>query len=423
MEVFKFGGATLKDATAIKQMGKMMHNYKVDTIVMVVSAFGKVTQMLEGIVQSKIHNQSYDDAIQELYDYHVTILQGLFEDLPEQLLEELNLCKAQLASLPTSLDTIEAQEQLYSDTVSWGENLSSKIIAAYLSNVGIPCQWVDAGLYIKTHAGRMNAIVDQELTDAAITMNLAPQLSEHNMIVMAGFVARSSEACYPTTLGKEGSDYTGALLAASLQASALRVWKDVPGIMTGDPKLFEDVTTLKKVSYERISAMAAYGAKVIHHNTISPLAINKIPLYVQSLTHEEEPGTVVTADVEDDPSVPIYIVQKDQVWVQLAAKEAAPLDEKSLHKVFISFMQAGIQINYLDITAPYITLCFTDDGIHSKYLLENLKLHFQLKHKHNAALLTIMNFDKPVEEVKMLRHATVLGTITRTKGVTQTVFV
>lgn len=422
MEIFKFGGGTLTDVASIKHLGKIMNPYKNDTIVIVVSAFGKVTNMLEKIVQRKINHIPCDDAIKALYDYHLHILYGLFEVLDELLLQALDLCKAHLSITPTSLNTREDQEQLYSDIVSWGEILSSKIIAAYLAHSGIPCLWVDASLYIQTRCGRMNAIVDQELTKDVIELALIPLLSQNNIVVMQGFIGSASIGSYTTTLGKEGSDYTGALLAVNLQAKALRVWKDVPAIMTGDPKLFEDVKSLKELSYASMFTMAAYGAQVIHPNTIAPLAANHIPLYIQSLTYEDAPGTVVTADVEDEPSLPMYILRKDQVWVTLQPNDLQAFGAKLLHKVFISFNQLGMQINFLDIISSHIVLCCTEDFIHLKYLLDDLRLHFQLTHKRNASLLTILNGDKGSESFKILYNATILATKSF-RDVAQTVFI
>lgn len=422
MEIFKFGGGTLKDAAAIKKMGEMMRAYKNDTIIIVVSAFGKVTQMLEEIVQSKIHHKSWENKMKALYAYHLEIVQDLFGVYNEPLEQALDRFQASLYFLPPSLESREAQEQLYSHIVSWGENLSSKIIAAYLAHIGIPCQWVDARSYIKTEYGRMHAIVDQQATRDAMTIGLPHLLEENNVLVMPGFIGSDSQQGYATTLGKEGSDYTGALLAANLQARALRVWKDVPGVMTGDPKLFEHAQTLPEIPYEKMFEMAYYGAQVIHPNTITPLAINKIPLYIHSFT-TDAPVTVIHADVEEEHEWPTYILRSGQVWLQLAAKDNSPLDAKPLGTVFVRFNRMGVNINFLDIASPqHIKICFTDDGIHLQHLVADLQPHFQVTHTPNASLLTILNGDKAAEQLPMLRNATVLAQVSF-KKVMQTVFI
>ncbi len=421
MEIFKFGGSTLKDAASIQHFGKIMNSYSNHTIVLVISAFGKVTKMLEGVFEKKINHISADKEVQEIYKYHLDMLHDLFEEPQPKLIKELDLFKASLATLSACAAEKEDEAKLYSKIVSWGEMLSSKIISAYLIHIRIPCLWVDASLYIKTQHFAMNAMVDEELTRDCIMLRLKPLLSENKIVVMQGFIGSDSLSSYTTTLGKEGSDYTAALLAAGLQAKTLTVWKDVPGVMNGDPQIFDDVERIKEISYQNMFTMAFYGAQVIHPKTIYPLISNNIPLHIKSFRNEDEPHTVVSDYEKDTLSVPVYILRRKQVWLKIKPRDRVNMDSTLSNKILKSLRRRDVEMNFLDLHAEYINLCFTDDYISPKYLLPDLMIDFEVEYKFDVSLLTIINYKKAPASLPILENATIVAQ-KRFKNIEQKLF-
>lgn len=407
MEVFKFGGASLQNSSSINQFVKIINTYKGDALVIVVSAMGKTTRDLESILEKQIHQQPYEATIEEVYTYHLHILQSLWSasDLPLQ--QELNDWKKQIHQDLQTPYQAEDIDKLYSKIVAWGEILSSRITYHYLLHLGIRCSWVDAREYMKTEFGFINAQVDQVRTKDLVSKNLKPLLEQVPILLTQGFIG-SDDMGYTTTLGKEGSDYTGAILAASLDAQSLTIWKDVPGIMNADPKVFRKARHFKELSYETMSAMSFYGAQVVHPKTIYPLALQGIPLLIRPFGDKDSPGTIVSNQAKEDEQLPIYVLRSDQIWIKLQVRDLLFFEEKQLKVVFDIFDRLSLRINFLARTPYDIAICLTYDYIKIKQLLSILQSIFKLEYYPNTFLLTVMRQDKE-PPFKLLKGATILA--------------
>ncbi len=407
MEIFKFGGASLQNPISINQFGKIINSYEGDALVIVVSAMDKITRELEAILEKQIHQQPYEAAIEGVYTYHLHILQSLLGDSYSPLQQELNDWRNQIYQDLQTPYQPEDLEKLYSQIVAWGEILSSRITYHYLLHLGITCTWVDAREYIKTHVGFMNAQVDQSLTKDLVIKNLKPLLQQSPMLLTQGFIG-SDAMGRTTTLGKEGSDYTGAILASALEAQSLSIWKDVPGIMNADPKIFEEATQFKELSYETMAAMSFYGAQVVHPKTIYPLALQDIPLHIRPFGDKDALGTIVSNQAEEDSQLPIYVLRSDQVWMKLQIGDLIFFEEKQLAIVFEAFDRLSLRINFLERTPYHIAICLSYDYIKLEQLLSILEPIFKLEYHPTTSLLTIMGHGKE-PSLKILEGATILA--------------
>jgi len=282
MQIFKFGGASLQNALAIRDFAKIVNEYKDNPLIVVVSAMDKTTQALEDIFEKNLTQLPYEAAIEEIYLFHLEIAETLLGNSCTPLQHELDDWKKGLIQDLQITYLSEEIEKVYSKVIAWGEILSSRIIYYYLIHIGIPFTWVDARKYIKTKSGFMNASLDERLTRELIQNELEPLLTHHKLLLTQGFIA-SDHTGTTTTLGKEGSDFTAAILAAGLKATSLTIWKDVPGIMNADPKIFQDTVKFDELDYETMANMAFYGAQVVHPKTIHPLAAHDIPLHIRPL--------------------------------------------------------------------------------------------------------------------------------------------
>lgn len=407
MEIFKFGGASLQNPISINQFGKIINSYEGDALVIVVSAMGKVTRELETILEKQIHQQHYEAAIEGVYTYHLHILQSLGGHADSPLQQELNDWKKQIYQDLQTPYQPEDLEKLYSQIVAWGEILSSRITYHYLLHLGITCTWVDAREYIKTNFSFINAQVDQVLTRNLVSKNLKPLLQQTPILLTQGFIG-SDAMGRTTTLGKEGSDYTGAILAAALEAQSLTIWKDVPGIMNADPKVFQEARQFKELSYETMAAMSFYGAQVVHPKTIYPLALQNIPLRIRPFNDKDAPGTIVNNQAKESSQLPIYVLRSDQVWMKLQVGDLLFFEEKQLAIVFEAFDRLSLRINFLERTPYYIAICLTYDYIKLEQLLNILQPIFKLDYHPTISLLTIMGQDK-APSFKILEGATILA--------------
>jgi len=280
MKVFKFGGACIQHPEAVRKLKQFIRSEQLHPLVIVVSAMGKTTEGLEKVFQQRLDAQPYDVAIQRLYRFHQEMIDHLLLTLRQEAYQALALWKEKLVTT-LSVPAIDASlDELYSKIVAGGELLASKLIYYYLQEQNVACAWLDARRCIKTNSRFCSAQIDWATTQHWVKKSVNPLLEQNQVVLTQGFIG-SNEAGETTTLGKEGSDFTGAILAAVLGAQSLTIWKDVPGIMSADPKLFKQATKFDHISYEAMAEMAFYGAKVLHPKTIQPLAAHNIPLYVR----------------------------------------------------------------------------------------------------------------------------------------------
>ncbi|ACE05792.1 hypothetical protein Aasi_0369 [Candidatus Amoebophilus asiaticus 5a2] len=396
MEIFKFGGASLQNPVAIRQLAKIINKYSGQSLVIVVSAMGKITQSLEKILEQYLHNQAYESAIEEVYLFHKNIIQALLEDTCSPLETALQTWRQQLIQDLTTTNLPEELEKLYSKVVAWGEILSSKIVYHYLIHVGIHLTWVDARQYIKTKPGFINAQLDEPYTKALVQNKLKPMLAQGKFILTQGFIG-SDQSGETTTLGKEGSDFTGAILAAALEASSLTIWKDVPGIMNADPKVFKNTTQFQELSYETMAKMSFYGAQVVHPKTIYPLAAQDIPLYIRPFYNHQAVGTIVNSKVQAPIDIPIYILRKEQVLIKVSVGDFIFFEEKHLSMLCEELDKLALRINFLEKTPYDVSICLNNESIKIDKILAILQNGFNIAIQTPVQILTVIGQIQPAD--------------------------
>ena len=277
MQVFKFGGASVKDAEGVKNVAEVLKQFPNQKIAVVVSAMGKTTNSLERLAKAFFYKtENAEIILEEIKKYHVDICHHLFANSSHPIFIELENTFVELywaiEDEPTHSFDFE-----YDQIVSMGEVISTKIISAYLNEVGLQNKWVDARGLIQTDNSYREGKVDFELTETLIKRDLLPVFNSFNSIVTQGFIGGTSEN-FTTTLGREGSDYTASILAYCLNADNVTIWKDVPGVLNADPKWFSHTKKIDQLSYHDAIELTYYGATVIHPKTIKPLQNKNIPL-------------------------------------------------------------------------------------------------------------------------------------------------
>jgi len=403
MLVFKFGGASVKDAAGITNLGKVVENYKDNQLLIVVSAMGKTTNALEKLTKAYF-NQTEDvhDVYEEIKQYHYNILAEVFDNKAAIFDEVANT----FVEIDWMLED-EPQDDydfIYDQIVSVGELVSTRIVNAYLNKIGLKSQWLDVRGYIHTDNTYREAIVQWAKTKESIIKDL-PALLEKTIVVTQGFLGGTSEN-FTTTLGREGSDYTASILASCLGAESVTTWKDVPGILNADPKLFKDTIKFDELPYSEAIEMTYYGASVIHPKTIKPLQNAKIPLLVKPFNDPTAPGTVIKENGHDHYAKPIIILKQNQVLLSLSAKDYAFISETHLSEIFSLFAQCHVKINMMQTSALSFTACFDEDEERLKKLLLTVSVNFKAKYNNNLNLLTTRHYTD--ESLKKLTEGKVI---------------
>ncbi|MGB1121711.1 MAG: aspartate kinase, partial [Saprospiraceae bacterium] len=356
MKVFKFGGASVKNADAIRNVTNILKSYQSEELVIVISAFGKMTNALENVINAYFHQQAdLPEKLAFVKNYHLSVMKDLFEDnhavftKVEKWFVEMNAYVQQPVTEP--------YDCVYDQLVSRGELLSTTIVQQYLVDNGLASNWVDARQLIRTDDTYREGKVDWDVTPQQFKSVITPLLSK-GFVVTQGFIG-SNEAGKTVTLGREGSDYTAAIAAYCLDAEDMTVWKDVPGILTADPRLFKNVTKLDRLSFREAIEMTYYGAKVIHPKTIKPLQNKSIPLMVKSFINPAGEGTMISENLQS-AYPPVVVVEKNQALIQVARKDFSFVDEESLSKLFHLFAQHRIKVNMMQNTAIGFSICINN---------------------------------------------------------------
>jgi aspartate kinase len=346
------------------------------------------------------------------------MIDRLLFNLRQKAHQALALWKEQLLTtlaIPVSDISLDA---LYSRVVAGGELLASTLIYYYLREKNVACVWLDARKCLKTNSGFRNAQVDWVATQHLVRKCINPLLEQKQVVLTQGFIG-SNDTEVTTTLGKEGSDFTGAILAAVLRAQSLTIWKDVPGIMNADPKLFKEVIKFDRISYKAMAEMAFYGAKVVHPNTIQPLASRNIPLYVKPFHHPHETGTEISSGLTLVEH-PIYILQKDQGLVQLSLDDLTFFDEACLEEVFHQLAQQHMRANMMERSACTLSICLNADPYKVKILLVVLAQKFKVRYHAPVSLLTVMHQDSGL--LQTLLQQKIILLVQQRLGIYQAVF-
>jgi aspartate kinase len=392
MQVFKFGGASVKDAEAVKNISVLLSKQSTKETVMVVSAMAKTTNALEEVCKSFI-NASADLSAKVLTikQMHLQIIHDLFTDNNTHLINDIE-------NVFVELDWIleepphENNAFIYDQIVSLGEILSTKIIAAYLNYTRLPCIWVDARSYIQTDNNYQEGKVNWEETSALIQQDF-PKLLSEKMIVTQGFIGGTSEN-FTTTLGREGSDYSAAIFAACLNATSVTIWKDVDGVLNADPKLFPNTEKFERLPYAEALEMTYYGATVIHPKTIKPLQNKLIPLFVKPFLDHAGTGTHIGQFDQMTYSIPTIIVKKEQVLMSISSRDFSFISEQNLSNILGHFAKANIKINTMQNSAMTWTCCFDYHEEKLNQIIAVLKPDFKVYYNESLSLITLRHYNQ-----------------------------
>ncbi len=387
MIVYKFGGASVKDADGIRNLKEIVAATK-ENLVIVVSAFGKTTNALEKVLKTWMSgDESYKDFLDDIYSYHLSVAEELFPS-GNSGKSKIDISFARLEEyLKTSKRA--GYDYEYDQTVSYGEIWSTIIVATFLKNSGLKAEWIDI---------RGNLITDDRYRDADILWNESTarvksvfNFKGTDIYVTQGFIG-STIAGQTTTLGREGSDYTAALLANMLDAEKVVVWKDVPGLLNADPKWLSDASRLEEVSYLEAVEITFSGAKVIHPKTIKPLHNKSIPLHVKSFLVPEEAGTIIKSDTALKHGLPVFVKKEDQIMISILPKDFSFAMGENLSRIFYLFIQHGIKVNMVEASAISIDVCIDDDRTRVESLIDDLKTEFTAAYNDNVEMLSIRHY-------------------------------
>jgi aspartate kinase len=389
MKIFKFGGASVKDAAAVKNVAGVLQLFPGDKLVVVVSAMGKTTNALERLTDAFFYKKEDARGIfEEIRKYHTDILAQLFPSSSHPVHAELHNTFVEL-EWAIDGEPEHGYDQVYDQVVSMGEIISTKIVAAYLEEAGLDVQWMDVRDVVKTDNTYREGKVDWEQSNTlAEKINAAAS----RIVLTQGFLGGTSEN-YTTTLGREGSDYTAAILAYCLDAESVTIWKDVPGVLNADPKWFDETKLIEQLSYQDAIELSYYGATVIHPKTIKPLQNKNIPLYVRSFVHPSEKGTVISNSQAPLP-VPCFIFKVDQVLLSISPKDFSFIVEENFSDIFRLFSRHGVKINTMQNSAISFSLCVDNDVRKIPGLIIELQQQYRVLYNDKVELITIRYYDQ-----------------------------
>ena len=389
MKIFKFGGASVKDSDGVKNLVKILNYLDQQQTLIVVSAMGKTTNSLELLVKNYFDNK--DDlqySLNEVFNFHNKILDDLFKEDNHQIFSDV---KEVFENLRGFLKRNKSPDYsfVYDQVVSFGEILSTKIINSYLNYSNIRCNWVDARVLIKTDSKYRDANLNWEITKASISKNIDTKL----LNITQGFIASDANN-FSTTLGREGSDYTAAIFAYCLNAESVTIWKDVPGVLNADPRVFKKPQLLNQISYTEAIELAFYGASVIHPKTLQPLQKKEIPLYVKSFLNPEGKGTSISRGTKIDPLIPCFIVQRNLNLLKLSSLDFSFIVEDNISDIFQILHENKMKVDLIQNSAISFSVCVYDKYSRLKELISILKATFKVECTENVSLFTIRHFNE-----------------------------
>jgi aspartate kinase len=394
MKVFKFGGASVKDAAAVKNVANILRFFPGENIIVVISAMGKTTNALERLTDACFYRKEDPDSVlKEIKKYHFGIIEELFPDRNHPVYNEISNTFVEL-DWAIEEDPSPDYNYDYDKIVSIGEILSTKIVSTYLNETGVINKWKDVRDFIQTDNTYREGKVDWTLTQERIDKDLSPLFSknERTIIITQGFLGGTSEN-FTTTLGREGSDYTASILAYTTNAESVTIWKDVPGVLNADPKWFDETKKLDQISYQDAIELAYYGATVIHPKTIKPLQNKKIPLMVKSFLHPEEKGTVIN-DVQSHLPIPCFIFKINQVLLSISPKDFSFIMEENLSEMFKLFAERHVKVNVMQNSAISFSISIDNDERKVPELIKTLQKDYRVLYNEGLELITIRYYDQ-----------------------------
>lgn len=390
IKIFKFGGASVKDADAVRNMTAIVQRFSGDDLVIVVSAMGKTTNALEKVHLARFEGNTYTSVLKEISDYHLEIIDGLFGEIStgriafNQQLTALN----EVLNKPCSTH----YDREYDQIIAFGELMSTAIITSWFQHCGIASAWIDARKVIITDNRYRDARVDWIRSAESLT-DVRTALESRQACIIQGFIGSDGEG-FTTSLGREGSDFTAAIMAYLLDAADVTIWKDVPGMLNADPKWFQNTVKLDSISFKEAIELAYYGASVIHPKTIKPLQNKGIPLYIKSFIDPNSSGTVIHESTENDNRVPSYIFKSNQVLLSISTRDFSFVVEDNLREIFDAFTQLGIRIHLMENSAISFSVVFDYDAYKLNGLIELLQQRYNVRYNEPLTLITIRHWDE-----------------------------
>ena len=388
MRIFKFGGASVKDADGVRNLVKVLQEVGFDDTLVVISAMGKTTNAMESLVAAYFEDKRrISIVLQEIMDYHQGIISELFEDKNHPIYEKVQLLFEEVKGF-LAWNKSPKYAFVYDQVVGYGELVSTSIVSAYLNQEGLSNIWHDVRELIKTDNSYRDAHVNWERTETEVKSRV--DMSKLN--ITQGFLG-SDDNNFTTTLGREGSDYTAAILAFCLNANSVTIWKDVPGVLNADPRNFEKTHLLDQISYREAIELAFYGASVIHPKTLQPLQRKEIPLHVKSFVNPTGNGTTVTSGKGISPLIPCFIVKKNQVLLKLSTLDFSFIVEDNISEIFKLFHDHRLKVDLIQNSAISFSVCLDNKFGGLQTILEELQQKFKVVCHEDVSLYTIRHFN------------------------------
>jgi aspartate kinase len=388
MKVFKFGGASIRDAAGFTNVCSILQRYKSEKLAVVISALGKTTNALEDVVRAYFNDEAQaKDLFNAVRKQHFDILHDLIPDRQHDVYRDLNNLFVEVEWVLEE-DRKEGYDYTYDQIVSIGELASTTIAAAYFNTCGLNVEWLDAREFIKTDDRFREARIDWDKTEALMKQ----ALNGHQGIQLTqGFIGCTAEN-FTTTLGREGSDYTAAIFAYSLDAESVTIWKDVPGVLNADPRYFTNAKLIPSLSYHEAIELTFYGATVIHPKTLKPLQNKQIPLFVRSFVQPDETGTIIHTDMQFDELPATWVKKINQILVSISAKDFSFIAEEHLEDIFNILSCSRIHVNMMQNSALSFSICVDDGNDKLEQCLDQLRNKYKVRTNANLQLLTVRHY-------------------------------
>ena len=387
MKIFKFGGASIKDALGVKNIAHILHQEGASNCLLVISAMGKMTNAFENIVNSYVNNdqEKLTESIDFTINYHTKIISDLFQD-EHEIHQNITILFGEMIHF-LAKNIAKEYDYLYDQIVCYGELLSTTIVSEYLTDIGVTNTWKDVRKLVITDAVYRDATLNWLETEQLIKT----QIDSSKLTIVQGFIGGNSNG-NTTTLGREGSDYTAGIFAYCLDAKNVTIWKDVLGVLNADPREFKETQLLNHISYEETIEMAFYGASVIHPKTIKPIQNKQIPLYVRSFNDLNSPGTKVSSGITIEPIVPCFIVKKNQVLISISTRDFSFMVEENISDIFKLLHTYQLRVNLIQNSAISFSVCVDNHFNHFDQFYDEIKLVFKASFIKGVDLYTVRHF-------------------------------
>lgn len=396
MRVYKFGGASVKNADGVKNLASVLQTTGYENTLVVVSAMGKTTNAMELVIKNYFENkEQLQSSVHDVIKYHNEILLDLFDNDKHQVFSRV---KELFDELKLFLKNNKSPDYnfVYDQTIGFGELVSTTIISYYLNEIGLKSNWIDVREFIKTDNYYRRANVNWDLTQE----NISSRFNTSILNITQGFLGSDANN-FTTSLGREGSDYTAAIFAYCLNANSVTIWKDVPGVLNADPRHFENAQLLHQISYREAIELAFYGASVIHPKTLQPLQGKEIALYVKSFLNPQANGTRVSKGKTLEPEVPCFIVKKNQTLVSLSSLDFSYIVEENISDIFNLLHMYKMKVDVIQNSAISFSVCIDNLYNNLDKLLQHLKAKFNVTCHDNVSLYTIRHYnDNAIKELE-----------------------